>query len=200
MSPKSLTRFILLTSLAGIISFSAARAEGPSGSPEESLVAAALKNNPGLQAQREKIAAMRLAPVQARALPDPNAELELMNFEIPYFKPWDAFGSMINLNYTQALPAAGKRRAASEAALRDVEMEEARLAVMESELRGQILAAAYRLATVGKLLEIRDQVQQALEASAQTATAAYSVGRGNQADVLLAQAEITRIPIEKQDR
>jgi outer membrane protein TolC len=199
MDSRILNKAILIVSLMAAFSPVQSYADSPPGSPEETMIATALMNNPGLRAQRQKIAAMRLVPVQARALPDPTVELELMNFEIPYFKPWDAFGSMINLNYAQVLPAAGKRRAAGEEALREVEMEEARLAVMESELRGEILAAAYRLATVKILLEIKDQVQQALEASAQTATAAYSVGRGNQADVLLAQAEITRIPIERQD-
>ena len=63
---------------------------------------------------------------------------------------------MINLNYAQAVPAIGKRRAASEEARREVEMEESRLAVMESELRGQILAAIFQVATVEKLLKIKD--------------------------------------------
>lgn len=199
MSPTSLRTLLLCLGWITIISFTGITAQSPPDTPEEALVATALEHNPGLRAQRQKIEAMTLVPVQARALPDPTAELELMNFEIPYFKPWDAFSSMINLNYSQSIPAAGKRRAAGEEARREVEMEESRLAVMESELRGQILAAVYRLATVERLLKIKDEIQQALEASAQTAAAAYSVGRGNQADVLLAQAEITRIPIERQD-
>lgn len=191
----------LISVLALVLGVSAAGvfAGSPAGSPVDELVAVALKNNPGLRAQRERIAAKKLVPVQAGALPDPTAELELMNFEIPKFKPWDTISSGINLEYSQMLPASGKRRAARETASREVEMEEARLTVMESELRGQILAAVYRLATTRKLLEIKDQMQQALEASAQTVTAAYSVGRGSQADVLLAQQEITRIPIERQE-
>lgn len=199
MSPTSLRAFLLCLGWMTVISFTGTPAQSPPDSPEAALVSTALEHNPGLCAQRQKIDAMRLVPVQARALPDPTAELELMNFEIPYFKPWDAFGSMINLNYAQAVPAIGKRRAASEEARREVEMEESRLAVMESELRGQILAAIFQVATVEKLLKIKDEIQTALEASAQTAAAAYSVGRGNQADVLLAQSEITRIPIERQD-
>lgn len=199
MIPARVNRLIILM-IPVLGGFSAGvRGESPAGSPLETLVGTALKSNPGLRAQRERISARRLAPVQAGALPDPAAEVELMGFEIPKFKPWQTFSSGINLGYTQMLPAAGKRRAAREAAQREVELEEARLAVMESELRGQVVAAAYRLATIRKLLAIKDEEQQALEASVQVVTAAYSVGRGNQAEVLLAQQEITRIPVERQE-
>jgi outer membrane protein, heavy metal efflux system len=165
----------------------------------EALVQSALQNNPGLNAERAKLQALRQVPSQARALPDPVADIEFMNLPVSHPSLKAPFESDVSIGLTQTLPFPGKRALAGKKAEDEAAAEEARLKTMESELRGQVIAAAYRYAMVRNLLAINDQTQEALKATAESAAAVYSSGEGSQSDILLAQTALTRTKAERED-
>jgi outer membrane protein, heavy metal efflux system len=167
--------------------------------PLDRLVQEALRNNPGIGAQRALIEAARQRVPQARALPDPSADLELMNLSVSNPSLKDALTESVSVGVTQALPFSGKRRLAAEAATKAVEVEESRLASMERMLGAQVLGAAYRYTLSLRLLDINDLTQNALGATTEATLGAYGAGMGNQSDILLAQAASTRAQAERED-
>ena len=167
--------------------------------PIEIFVGIALRDNPGLRAERAKINALRQVPSQARALPDPVADVEFMNISLRNPSIKDTFSSDIALGVTQTLPFPGKRALAASKAEADIAAEEARLRTLESELRGEVTAAAYRFAEARDLLAINAATQEVLRTTAQSAAAVYASGQGSQSDVLLAQAALTKAEAERSD-
>lgn len=196
---------IIILQLAGAACFLAATsgtagpASGQSSDPVDALAADAVAHNPSLQAQRQAILAARQAMVRAGALPDPTVEVEWMNIRLPVPDPVDALTTGVGVGISQMLPAGDKRRAEQEAARAEAAATRARLEEMEATLAADVRESAYRLATVRQLLELQDRLDGALAGAAQAALAAYSVGRGSQADVLASQAAVTRVSITRED-
>ena len=62
----------------------------------------------------------------------------------------------------QTLPFPGKRNLASAVAEREIEIERAKLAVMETRLRTDVLSAAYRQILYYRLLDLNDRAREAL--------------------------------------
>lgn len=187
---------LTLISCAAIALFGA---PAPAQSPLEPLVQQALQNNPGLKAQRTKVAAARQVPSQMKALPDPTADIEFMNFGLNGSSGSDALTKGVSVGVAQPLPYPGKRRLAARVAEGETAVQEARLAVMEWKVRSEVIAAAYRYKTANALLQINAQTLDALQVTVESALARYSTGDGNQADVLLAQSAVTKTTTERRD-
>ncbi len=196
---------IIILQLAGAACFLAATsgtagpASGQSSDPVDALAADAVAHNPSLQAQRQAILAARQAMVRAGALPDPTVEVEWMNIRLPVPDPVDALTTGVGVGISQMLPAGDKRRAEQEAARAEAAATRARLEEMEATLAADVRESAYRLATMRRLLELQDRLDEALAGAAQAALAAYSVGRGSMADVLASQAAVTRVSITREE-
>lgn len=167
--------------------------------PLAGLVSRALADNPGLRAQRARVAAARQAPSQARALPDPTADVEFMNLAADGSFGSEALTRGVSVGVTQMLPFPGKRGLAAKAAEGEASVEEARLMVLERTVRSEVLAAAFRFATARELLRINGQTREALSATTESALARYSSGSGSQADVLLAQSAVTKADAERRE-
>jgi len=183
---------------SGPVPFGFAAAE-KSTNPVDTLVADAVTHNPGLQAQRQIILAARQAMVRAGSLPDPTAEVEWMNIRLPVPDPVDTLTTGVGVGISQMLPAGDKRRAEQEKARAEATAAQVRLEEMEATLAADVRESVYRLVTVRRLLALQDQLEEALAGAAQAALAAYSVGRGSQADVLSSQAAVTRVSITRED-
>lgn len=168
-------------------------------SPLDALVEEALRRNPGLAAQRAKVEAARKVPSQRKALPDPMAELEAMNFAADGSSGTRAFTRGISVGVVQPLPFPGKRALAAREAQEEAGVEESRLRSMEWEVRSAVLGAAIRYRTALDLLEINEKTEEALRATAEGALARYAAGGGNQGDVLLAQASVTKVLVRRTD-
>lgn len=197
MSPRLSTKSIgnLIAGLCSLVLWgSPPRGEVPSGAvgPLEELVQRALADNPALRAQRERIRAAGEVPSQVNALPDPAADLEFMNLSVTHPNWRDGLTEGVSVGVTQGIPHAGKRRAAAAVARSEMEVQRARLVVMETGLRTQVTDAAYRLVALGELMALNDRTREALDAASQTAAAVYASGRGGQGDILLAQSGATR--------
>ncbi len=168
-------------------------------SPLQALVERALRQNPGLAAQRAKVEAARKVPSQRRALPDPMAELEAMNLAADGSSGTRAFTRGVSLGVVQPLPFPGKRALAAREAQEEAGVEESRLRSLEWEVRSEVLGAALRYRTLLGLLEINAKTEEALRALTEGALARYAAGGGNQGDVLLAQASVTKVLVRRTD-
>ncbi len=175
-----------------------AEAQEPSA-PEERLVMSTLERNPGLQGQKEVIESKKKAARMAGTLPDPMAEVSLNTFQIPWVKLQDALGTGIELGFTQVLPPQSKRKAARSTAEKEIEVELRRLRTMENELSFQVRQAIYEYAFTFLVLENLENNRQVLENSVRAAEAAYASNRGNLADILTAQREVTRNRIRREE-
>jgi len=168
-------------------------------SPLESLVQQALRNNPGLKAQRAKVEAARQVPSQMKALPDPTADIEFMNIAVNGSSGSKALTEGVSLGVTQMLPFPGKRGLAANAAEREVVVESARLVTMEQTIRSEILSASYRYAMASELLRINAQTTEALKMTVESTLARYTAGEGSQSDVLLAQSQVTQSAVQRRN-
>lgn len=167
--------------------------------PLEELAAQALAQNPGLKAQRAKVAATRQLAPQMKALPDPTADIEFMNIAVDGSAGSESLTSGISVGVTQMLPYPGKRGLAAKAADGEVGVEISRLAMMERMVRSDVLAAAYRYKLANELLRINGQTAEALRTAAESALSGYAAGMGSQSDVLFAQSEITKVGVQRRD-
>lgn len=158
-----------------------------------SLVAKAVANNPCLRAQRKRVQAAMERPSQAGSLPDPTADVQFMMLPVEGKLSADnALTKGVSLGITQRIPYPGKLKLRKRKAERRVDVARASLKVMESNLRGEVIAASYRFALYLRLLDINEKTQDALVASARGAAGVYASGKGLQSDVLLAQAALTK--------
>ncbi len=167
--------------------------------PLKTLVDKALQNNPGLKAQRMKAAALMNGPSQARALPDPAADIEFMMLPTNHLNAGDALTKGVSVGVTQELPYPGKRKLQEESARREAEAAGAQVLEMESALSGEVEAAAYRYALESRLIELNARTSVALQAAVKSAAGLYSSGGGTQTDLLLAQTAVTRNDKERLD-
>ncbi len=161
--------------------------------PVETFVERALANAPSLAARRERIAAAQVTVRASDALPDPMVEVEYRAFNFPRYTIGSDPNSMAGATIRQGLSSPGRRRARRAAA----EAEAARRAA-EQRLSAADLATEVRV-QYARLYEIdreRDtladagQLARMLEA---TVTARYAAGGADQASVLRAQLEQTRL-------
>jgi len=164
------------------------------------LMQEALRRNPEIRAGMREVDAKRARVSQAGALPDPivmfgqNNEGNL----VPFTTLGKFDFSEVYLGFTQEFPLFGKRGlrervAGSEADAQWWEYDFARRQVIAN-----LKAAYYDLHYSHKATEIVEKNIGLLESFAKIAEALYKVGKGNQADVLRANTEISRLE-ERQD-
>lgn len=195
---------VFLPALAAVLLFlpapaPGARAQGGTTDPIRVLVERVLRDNPALKAQRAKVEAARQVAPQARALPDPTADVEFMGLSTDSPRLSEGLTRSVSVGVTQSLPYPGKRALAGEKAQLAAAAEGRRLQAMESDLRGRAVGAAYRLALAQRLLDLNLEKQKALEAAAESAAALYASGSGTQADLILAQTALTRELAEREE-
>ncbi|NOZ14154.1 MAG: TolC family protein [Acidobacteria bacterium] len=180
-------------SISGTDNESATVTDAPGEDALSILVEDAIRNNPGLKAQRARVMAAAEGPSQAGALPDPTADVQLMMLPVNGgLNASDALTKGVSIGLTQHLPFPGKLKLKKERALRQVNVARIQLAAMESKLRGEVKSASFRYVLYKRLLDINYKVQEALKAAIEGSTAVYASGKGSQTDVLLAQTALTR--------
>jgi len=162
----------------------------------QQALALSLQQNPSLAVARADAEAVKQGVPQAGALADPRLSIGLANLPGGSLSLDKDPMSQLQIGFSQALPFPGTRALHEEAA-----QFRADAAVQSSdELRLQLLRDVKR--AWWQVFYI-DHAQQALESNRdlllqliETAQTLYSVGRGQQQDVLLAQLELARLEDE----
>ncbi|MFC1678757.1 TolC family protein [Elusimicrobiota bacterium] len=155
----------------------------------EALIAEALRVNPGLRAARESWSAALEGPAQAGALPDPKLSVSRMTEEI------QTRGGPIRgkVGVAQSFPFYGKRALKGEVAARRADVEKYAYRAMELKVRSQVVRAYYDLHYLRRADQVLGEQVRFLRHFSRVAEKKYAVGRGPQAMVFRAQAEISRL-------
>jgi outer membrane protein TolC len=163
--------------------------------PEDPLLAGlvqeALAGNPDLRAAEAALRAARERPAQAGALADPVVSVVYTN------EGWSpSLGTMPDTNLavmvSQDLPFPGKRDLRVRLAAIDSAQAEQQLARAKRTVEASLRRAYSGLLQSRALVELTREQEELWRQIEGVARARYSVGQGNQQDVLRTQVELTR--------
>jgi outer membrane protein TolC len=180
--------------------FAAAHAPVPGNradpTPLERVIALAREHNPEIRAAlREKEAAEhRIAP--ASALDDPMLETGVVNLPVSSFSFSREDMTMKMLGLSQRFPYPGKRVLRREVAERDAESISHAYEETVNRVTREAKVAYYDLALVLESTRLIEQNREIVQQLMKLADTRYSVGQGNQLDVLRAQTQLSRMSEE----
>ncbi|HXS96622.1 MAG TPA: TolC family protein, partial [Candidatus Limnocylindrales bacterium] len=172
------------------------RAQTPT--PLAQLLAEAERNNPEISAAQHVWRAATHSRAQVTALPDP--QFTLQQFSVGSPRPFAGFNSSnfayVGIGASQELPYPGKLGLKGQAADRAADVEHAQIGVVRASIAQQVKLAYVRLASLQRTLKLFEDSRATLGQMIETELSRYSTGQGNQADVLKAQLERTRLLTE----
>lgn len=157
------------------------------------LLAEAAQHNHDLQAMRREVSAARSRIAPAGALDDPMLELGVLNYPVESrsFQAEDMTMKMIG--FAQRLPYPGKRALRSDVAEKDALVAEANLLEATNRVRRDVKVAYFELGLIDESLRLTERNRRVLEQYLSIAETRYGVGQGNQADVLKAQTQVSKM-------
>ena len=184
-----ISNVVLACLLAGGLAAPAAPAED---SFLSALVAEALSANPDLKVAEQLARAARQRPAQVSARPDPWLGLGYTN------EGWSpSLGRLTDTNLAlvagQTLPWPGKLRLRGEIAARDADEVAQQVARARLSVAGSVRRAYYGLLEARAIEALTHEQADVWRQIEGVARARYSVGQGNQQDVLRTQVELTRV-------
>lgn len=161
----------------------------------DELIAELERVNPELRMADYEVQAARARVRPAGALPDPTINYGQMNVGniVPFTTLGEEGFSEIYVGFQQEFPFYGKRKLRESIATKGADAEQWSYQFTRLRVLSELKTAYYDLSywhEVGETL-VRDM--RLLEQFSETAAALYRVGKGNQADVLRAQAELSRL-------
>lgn len=182
-----------ISSLPSAVSASASSKDFPG---LRALIAEALENNPEIQAALREREAARHRILPAEALDDPVLEAGVINMPLASstFNREDMTMKMIGLS--QRVPFPGKRGLRKDVAARDAEAVEHGYAETVNRVVREIKMAYFDLGLALEMIRLVEKNKNILNEFLHIAEDHYAVGRGNQADVLKAQTQVSRMTDE----
>jgi outer membrane protein, heavy metal efflux system len=188
-----ISKVVLTSALAGTLAMGATGHADPSDDATLSaLVAEALAANPDLRVAEQLTLAARQRPAQVSARPDPWLGLSYTN------EGWSpSLGQRVDSNLAfvagQSLPWPGKLRLRGQIASREADEVAQQLARAQLGVAASVRRAYYGLLQARAIEALTREQADVWRQIEGVARARYSVGQGNQQDVLRTQVELTRI-------
>ena len=178
-----------------------------SGAPEASagerdpqlhaLVAEAVRNNPEIRAARNEREAAQHRVSPAGALEDPMLEAGVLNAPVLTTLRLNREDmTMKMLGVSQKLPYPGKRALRQDVAAKDAESIAHGYRETVNRVVRDIRTSYFELALVTESTRLVETNKQVLEQFLQISESRYAVGQGNQADVLKAQTQLSKMADE----
>ena len=157
------------------------------------VVTIAIADNPNLAAMQARFQAKLAIPSQVGTLPDPILSFNAVNFPIDTFDVRQEAMTQTQYGISQRLPFPGKLALREEASSYDAEA--ARDNVDETRLRliRDVQSSWWSLHYLDQTLGIVGKNRELLRRFVEIARTKYEVGSGLQADVLLAQLELSKL-------
>jgi outer membrane protein TolC len=186
----------VLIAAAVIVASSQVAAQQPAvATPLRALVQEAEQHNPAIAASRHAWQASTHVPVQARALSGPEVTVQqfAVGRPIPFAGFRDNDFAYIGVGVSQDLPYPGKRDLRAAVAAHDAQSLRARSDGVTRQIVEALKLGYVQLAYLQHTLPILERHGDVLDQIEQIAEARYRVGQGNQADVLGAQLQRTKI-------
>jgi outer membrane protein, heavy metal efflux system len=159
----------------------------------EEMVARALAAAPSLAARRARLDAAQLAVRAADVPPDPTVEFEFRDGGFPKWTVGSDPMSMIGASIRQPLLTKGRKTARRAAATSEVDTRRAEVDRSAADLATEVRTAYARLYAVDRERAILDDSREIARLLAETAMSRYASGGTDQATVLRAQVEQTRV-------
>jgi len=167
--------------------------------PVETLVARALERAPSLAALRARLAASEASVPAAGALPNPMVEFEYRAGGFPRYTIGSDPGSMLGAMVRQDLLSKGRREARRASAAAGVNLGRAELDARRVELATAVRERYSRLYAIDREAETLDDAAQLLRLLEAPPSARYAAGEADQASVLRAQLEQSRLGERRAD-
>ncbi len=184
---------IILAAMGALASGLPVWAQNPT--PLSELLAEAARNNPDILAAQHTWQSATHVRKQVTTLPNP--QFTLQEFSVGSPKPFAGFNTSnfayIGIGASQELPYPGKLRLKGEAADRAAEAQQAQIAVIKASIADQIKTAYLRLAYLQQTLTLLESSRTTLGQVIESELLRYRTGAGNQADVLKAQLQRTKL-------
>lgn len=163
--------------------------------PLNRLLKEAERANPRIIAARRAWQAAALVPSQASALPDP--QFTVQQFSVGSPRPFAGFTNSnfayIGFGVSQEVPYPGKLHLRGEIAKRGADVTRDQFESVRRDVIEQLKTAYFKLSNAQQTLSILRRDQKLLSEIEKIAEARYRVGQGNQADVLKAQLQETKL-------
>lgn len=156
------------------------------------LLREARDKNPDLKAARARVAAAAWAVNPAGALEDPMLMVQLWN------APLDFSNVPVMVQLSQNLALGGKRTARRDAAAADVDAAKANATVQLHDLEVQVAQAYFDLFLAERTQEVDDELGRLLQAILQTSESRVANGKGEQVELLRAQAAIIQLRSDRE--
>lgn len=164
------------------------------GDPQlQELLAEAARNNPEIRAagNERQAAQHRVSP--AGALDDPMLEAGVINAPLPNLRLNREDMTMKMLGLSQRFPYPGKRGLRQDVAAKDAESVLHAYQETVNRVARDVKTAYFELAFVAESARLVEKNRQVLEQFLRISESRYSVGQGNQADVVKAQTQLSRM-------
>ncbi|MES0372188.1 MAG: TolC family protein [Mariprofundaceae bacterium] len=160
---------------------------------EKAAVAEALANNPRIAGMQSKAEAMHHIPSQAGSLPDPVLSLNALNLPTDSFSTTQENMTQLQVGISQAIPFPGKLGLKAEAA--SFEANAADSSAGETNLRAvrDTRLSWWNLFYLDRAIATLHRNQGLLRQFVKIAESKYRTGQGLQADVLMAQVELSKL-------
>ncbi len=168
---------------------------GQNPTPLSELLAEAAHTNADIRAAQHSWRAATYVRRQVTTLPNP--QFTIQEFSVGSPKPFAGFNTSnfayFGIGASQELPYPGKLRLKGEAADRAADAQQAQVAVVEASVADQIKVAYLRLAYLQQTLTLLESSRSTLGQVIESELLRYRTGAGNQADVLKAQLQRTKL-------
>ncbi len=163
--------------------------------PLSALLREADQANPAIRAARRFWQAARQVPNQVSSLPDPEFNFSTMNVggPLPLTGQFDQMMGYAGIGVSEALPFPGKLRLRGDMAARAAAAAGENVAAVRRRVAAAVASTYYTIGGLQQTLAILARDRRLLAVVAQVAANRYAVGKGNQADVLRAQLEMTQL-------
>ncbi len=156
-------------------------------------VASALSANPGLAAIDARANALAEIPDQRKTLPDPVLSVNVANLPLDSFSFTQEGMTQFQIGLTQALPYPGKLALRAQVADQEARVAESELKDKKLQLVRDVKTVWWNLFYLDRALDVVARNQVLLAQFVNVAETRYTVGRGLQQDILLAQLELSKL-------
>ena len=156
-------------------------------------VAEALRGNPSLAAIKARADALAAIPDQRGTLPDPKMSVKMVNLPLESLSFTQEGMTQLQIGFSQGLPFPGKLQLRKEVAQAVADAAGFDVDELRLRLARDVKVVWWNLFYLDRALEIVDSNQTLLRQFVEVAESKYSVGKGLQQDVLLAQVELSRL-------
>ncbi len=192
---QTLHRFNLIArlSLASLFLLNMAAVQAAEVLSLEKAVTTTLSANPGLAAIEARAKALAEIPDQVEALPDPVLAVNIANLPLDSFSFTQEGMTQFQVGITQALPYPGKLALRAQAASQEARAAESDLEEKRLQLVRDVKTVWWNLFYLDRALDVIARNQILLGQFVNVAETRYTVGRGLQQDILLAQLELSKL-------